>query len=155
MSGFTLIEMSVTLALLALLASTAAPLTQMVRRRSEEIKLRRALRDIRHAIDAYYDAARKGEVARGSDESGYPPNLASLVDGVRDARDPSGTRRRYFLRRLPRDPMCHCAERDAASTWRSRSYDSPPDAPAEGADVFDVYSSSDDEALDGTFYRDW
>ena len=53
MSGFTLIEMSVTLALLALLASTAAPLTQMVRRRSEEIELRRALRDIRHAIDAY------------------------------------------------------------------------------------------------------
>lgn len=147
--------MSVTLALLALLASVAFPLTQMAQRRVQEAELRRSLRDIRQAIDAYHKASEGGIVARKADATGYPPDLTALVDGVRDARDPSGSRQLYFMRRLPRDPMCHCPSLSAIETWRVRSYDSPPDAPSEGDDVFDVYSSSDAEALDGTFYRDW
>lgn len=152
--GFTLIELVVTVALVGILASIAVPIGELSVQRAREQELRSALRQIREAIDAYKLATDEGRVARAADASGYPPSLAALVEGVPDARTPTGTRI-HFLRRLPRDPFYPDAQANAVQTWGKRAYASPPDAPAEGADVFDVYSLSARTGLDGRVYRAW
>lgn len=152
--GFTLIELVVTVAIVGLLASAAFPLAQMAARRSKEGDLRVALREIRTAIDAYKDAADQGRIQKEAEASGYPPTLQVLVDGVEDAR--SATQAKiYFMRRVPRDPFFPDASASAADTWGLRSYASPPDAPAPGDDVYDVYSLSPDNGINGVPYRDW
>lgn len=152
--GFTLIELMVALALLATLAAAMLPLIEHHAKREREQQLRAGLRRIRGAIDAYKQAADEGRIEMKMDETGYPPNLEVLESGVQDKRKLDGAAI-YFLRRLPRDPMCDCADTPAAQTWRLRSYDSAPDAPRAGADVFDVGSSSDDIGLNGIPYADW
>src|SRR5712692_2458597 len=134
--GFTLIELLITVAIVALLASVAMPLSEVSRQREQERELRRALREIRDAIDAYKRAADEGRITRRADESGYPPGLATLVDGVADAKSPSGGTI-YFLRRIPRDPTQPEASGDAGRTWGLRSYASPAQEPRPGKDVYD------------------
>lgn len=151
--GFTLIEMLVVVLLVGILASAAMPLAELQRRRAQESELREGLRSIRSAIDAYKRAWDEGRIEKRIDDSGYPPTLDALVEGVPDIKDPKGARI-YFLRRLPRDPFADPLL-PAAQTWRLRSYASPPDAPAPGRDVFDVMSDSPGTALDGSAYRDW
>jgi general secretion pathway protein G len=152
--GFTLIELMVALALLATLAAAVLPAIELTARRSREQQLRQSLRDIRRAIDAYKQAADEGRIEKRLDESGYPPNLEVLESGVPDKKKVSGGAI-YFLRRLPRDPTCDCADTPAAQTWRLRSYDSAFDAPQAGADVFDVSSMSDEKGLNGIPYDQW
>lgn len=152
--GFTLIEMLAAAAVLALLAASAAPLLEVGARRAKEAELRAALRTIREGIDAYKDAVDAGRVARRADETGYPRNLEDLVNGVPDVKDP-GQRRIYFLRRIPRDPFAEDPGQSALADWGLRSYESPPDAPAAGKDVFDVYSRSTKVGLNGVPYREW
>ena len=77
-----------------------------------------------------------------------------LVEGVPDVKDEDG-RRIYFLRRLPRDPLHTDASVEPERTWGRRSYASPPDAPREGADVYDVYSQSERIGLNGVPYKEW
>ena len=151
--GFTLIEMVVVVMVVAILASAAMPLAALQKRRSQEADLRLALRTVRGALDAYKKAWDEGHIEHHADESGYPHSLEELVNGVPDVTSAKGGRL-YFLRRLPRDPFAD-ASVPAASTWGLRSYASPPDAPAPGADVFDVYSQHRGVGLDGTPYRDW
>jgi general secretion pathway protein G len=151
--GFTLIEMLVVLAMLAVLATAARPLLEMSVQRSREHELRAALRTLRGALDAYKRAASDGQIMQSPEDSGYPPNLQALVAGVADLRSPNG-RKLYFLRRLPRDPFADPAL-EPADSWGLRSADSPPDAPQPGRDVFDIHSLSERRALDGTRYRDW
>ncbi len=151
--GFTLIEMLVVLAMLGVLASAARPLLELSVQRSREHELRQGLRTLREAIDAYKRAGEAGHVVQDADASGYPPHLRALVDGVADAKSAEG-RKLYFLRRLPRDPFAP-AELPAAETWGLRAYDSPPDDPRAGKDVFDVFSRSERKALDGTRLKDW
>jgi len=153
-AGFTLIELVITVAILAVLASVAVPLAEVAAVRAKEAELRTALRNIREAIDAYKRAADEGRIARRPDESGYPRTLDLLASGAPDARSPDG-RRIYFLRRLPRDPFATEPELGAAATWGKRSYASPPDAPREGDDVYDVYSRHSGRGLNGVPYRDW
>jgi general secretion pathway protein G len=152
--GFTLIELLVTLAILAVLASAVVPLAELVVKRAKEQELRVALRQIRGALDDYKRAVDEGRVARKADESGYPPSLDALVQGVPDVKDPKKARI-YFLRRIPRDPFGADAALTAAQTWGKRSYASPPEAPAEGRDVFDVYSLAEGAGLNGIPYREW
>ena len=152
--GFTLIELVVTLVIVGLLASAAVPLIELTVKRNREQDLRSALREIRTAIDAYKLAADQGRVHRTTLESGYPPTLSVLVEGVPDARSPD-KRVIYFLRRLPADPNFPDANANPAATWGKRSYASPPDRPEEGEDVFDVYSLSDKAGLNGRPYRTW
>src|SRR5512145_1808814 len=102
--GFTLVELLVVVAIVALLASIAAPLAEMSWQRGKEQDLRHALRQIREAIDAYKRASDEGKIERKADASGYPPNLAVLVDGVEDKSDPEKSKI-FFLRRVLRDPM--------------------------------------------------
>ena len=143
--GFTLIEMVVTVAIVAILATGALPLTQIVMQREKERDLRTALRQIREAIDSYKRASDEGRVAHAADASGYPPDLDALVNGVNDAKMPV-KKPIYFLRRVPRDPFA-ADNLEAAQTWGRRSYESPPDDPREGKDVFDVYSMSEGSGL--------
>ncbi|MDP1935900.1 MAG: type II secretion system protein [Hylemonella sp.] len=152
--GFTFIELMLTLALLAVMASVAMPMVQLAHQRRQEQALGEALREIRQALDAYRRAADQGRITLKAGESGFPPNLEALVEGVIDERSP-GRRRMYFLRRLPRDPMAADAEVDAAATWGLRSHDSPPDDPREGRDVFDVHSRAEGRGLNGVPYRQW
>lgn len=151
--GFTLIELVVTVAILGILASATLPLAEIARTRAKESELRSALRTLREAIDAYKRAADEGRVERAADESGYPPALDVLVKGVRDTRS-AGERRIYFLRRIPRDPFAD-PQAPAADTWGKRSYASPPEAPQAGRDVFDVYSRSTAQGLNGVPYNEW
>src|SRR5512143_941065 len=102
--GFSLIELMVTLAILALLASMAVPFAQLVQQRHKEAELREALRQIRTALDAYRQDVRDGRVDSPADGSGYPPDLDVLWRGVPDKTKADATRI-YFLRRLPRDPF--------------------------------------------------
>ena len=151
--GFTLIELVITVAIVAILASAAMPLTQIVVQRGREQELRSALRQIREAIDAYKQAGDEGRMEKKADASGYPPALAVLVEGVEDVKKPDKPRI-YFLRRLPRDPFAP-DEVKAEDTWGLRAYASPPDDPREGDDVFDVYSLTEGEGLNGVPYREW
>lgn len=152
--GFTLMELVVTLALVGLLAMLAAPLAEVTVQRSREQALRESLREIRGAIDRYKAAADRGLIKRSTGDSGYPPNLQVLVDGVPNAKSPSDEKL-YFLRRVPRDPFAPDATLPAEQTWQVRAYESPPDSPSPGADVFDVFSTATGIGLNGVPYRDW
>ncbi len=153
-TGFTLIELLLTLALLATLATVAYPLTALMGKRDRELDLQRSLREIRRAIDAYKEATDDGRIEKSVSDSGYPPSLQVLVDGVKDKTNLQGSKL-YFLRRIPRDPMCECPELSALETWQLRSYKSTADNPQEGEDVFDVSSRSTRESLNGTLYSQW
>ena len=152
--GFTLIELVITLAIIGLLATAAMPLAQLVAQREKEADLRTALRDIRTAIDAYRVAAQTGHIKQELGASGYPPDLKSLYAGVEDVSSEKKVNL-YFLRRVPRDPFFPDANAAAEDTWGLRSYQSPPDDPQPGEDVFDVYSQSSTQGLNGVPYREW
>ena len=151
--GFTLIELVVTVAIVAILASGAIPLAHIAAQRAKEQELRTALRQVRAAIDAYKQAADDGQIEKKAGDSGYPPNLEILVSGV-DKVKSAQKAKIYFLRRLPRDPFAD-EEVKAEETWSKRSYESPPDAPREGKDVFDVFSRSEGTGLNGIPYKQW
>lgn len=152
--GFTLIELLVTLAILGVLASAVVPLAELAVRRANESDLRVALRQIRSALDEYKLAVDEGRITKKADESGYPPSLDILVQGVSNDKDPKKAKI-HFLRRIPRDPFSTDSATPAARTWGERSYASPPDTPAAGNDVFDVYSLSEGVGLNGIPYRQW
>ena len=152
-SGFTLIELVITVAIVGVLALMAAPLMEMTAQRHKEAELHLALRQIREAIDAYHQAVKEKRIESPADASGYPPDLESLVAGVPDITRPDRSKI-YFLRRLPRDPMNPDATLSPAETWGKRSYASPPDAPSSGEDVYDVYSLSEGVGLNGVPYRE-
>lgn len=158
--GFTLIELMIVVAIMAILATAALPFRELMVQRQKEQELRTALRQIRTAIDAYKQATDDGRITKKADESGYPPRLEELFMGVPDIKSPQ-KKIIYFMRRLPRDPMF--IELDVGGTtptpdvdtWGKRSYESPWDSPKEGDDVFDVFSRSEAIGLNGIPYREW
>ncbi len=150
--GYTFIELLIVTTILIILASAAMPLAKVTAQRQREAELRRTLREVRTAIDKFKDAVDQGQIATTELEpgsEGYPPDLETLVEGVPAANDASG-RKLKFLRRIPVDPMTNSAE------WGMRSYqDDADDTSWGGQNVYDVYTTSDGTALDGTKYREW
>ncbi len=150
--GYSFVELLIVTTLVLILASAIQPLARVVIQRQKETDLRRGLRDIREAIDGYYDLAAAGQLPATElkpGNEGYPPDLDTLVEGVTINNDASG-RKVKFLRRIPADPMT------GETKWELRSYQDKPDATRWGGqNVFDVRSASGGTALDGTKYRDW
>lgn len=155
-TGFTLIELMVSMVIIAVMASVATPMVQLTLQRQKEQQLREQLREMRRAIDAYKKAADDGRVKKNADASGYPPSLQVLVDGVEDAKDAKHTRLR-FLRRIPQDPMLKGQANGLGqpSGWGLRSYDSSPEQPRYTRDVYDVYSLSPQTGINGVPYAQW
>jgi general secretion pathway protein G len=144
-AGLTLVELIVTVAILAILASAAVPLARFRAQRERERELRYDLWQMRDAIDHYKDAADRHAFIIKNDSGGYPPDLETLVNGV----DAQGKKLK-FLRRIPVDPMTGKAE------WTLRSMQDEPNSDSWGGqNVFDVASKSQGKALDGTKYSDW
>jgi general secretion pathway protein G len=152
--GFTLIELVITVAIVAILASVALPINELVVQRAKEQDLRRSLRDIRAALDAYKQASDEGRIVKRTGESGYPRKLEDLAEGVEDQKSPK-REKIYFMRRIPRDPFATDGGLAAAATWGKRSYASPPDDPKEGDDVFDVFTLAAGKGINGRPYKEW
>jgi general secretion pathway protein G len=144
-AGLTLVELIVTVAILAILASAVVPLARFQAKREKERQLRYDLWQMRDAIDKYKDAADRHAFVTKVDSGNYPPDLDTLVNGV----DAQGKKLK-FLRRIPVDPMTGKAE------WTLRSMQDDPNSDSWGGqNLFDVASKSQGTALDGTKYSDW
>jgi general secretion pathway protein G len=150
--GYTFVELLVVATIMVILASAIMPLARVTATRQREVELRRALREMRTAIDKFKDAADAMQISPldlKPDGEHYPPDLETLVEGVTVANDQAG-RKLKFLRRVPIDPMTHDTD------WGLRSYQDDADSTRWGGEnVFDVYTTFDGTALDGTNYRDW
>lgn len=144
-AGLTLVELIVTVAILAILAGAAVPISIFKVKREKERELRRDLWEMRDAIDHYKDASDRGLIMTKVDSFGYPPDLETLVNGV-DIQ----SHKVKFLRRIPVDPMTGQAD------WGLRSMQDDSNSTSWGGqNVFDVYSKSTGTALDGTKYSEW
>ena len=207
-TGFTLLELIITLFVLSILVMGTIPLTQNAARRQKEMRLRETLRVMRNAIDEFHrdtiGACPQGAITttnrvptQGRLPGGfgqntaadprsrvviddckifdtenldrYPPSLELLAEGVsvkprglnvtqngafsdKNATDlnEETEHKKVYLREIPVDPMT--GEKD----WKLRSVYQDGDAESwDEINVFDVRSSSDDEALNGEKYSDW
>ena len=145
-SGFTLLELIIAATILSILTLMALPLARLTIQREKEKELRRALWEMRDAIDKYKDAGDRGAFQIKADSGGYPPDLETLVKGV----EAQGGKKLRFLRSIPIDPMTKSKE------WGLRSMQDDPDSDSWGGQsVFDVYTKSEGTSLDGTRYKDW
>jgi general secretion pathway protein G len=143
--GFTLLELIIATTILLILSTMAVPMARLSIKREKERRLRADLWEMRDAIDRYKMDADRGAFQTKVDSQNYPPDLETLVKGV----DVQGKKVRY-LRKIPIDPMTGTTE------WGMRSMQDDPDSDSFGGQsVFDVYTKSRDEALDGTKYKDW
>jgi general secretion pathway protein G len=143
--GFSLLELIIATAILLILSTMVIPMARLSIKREKERRLRTDLWDMRDAIDRYKIDADRGAFQTKVDSQNYPPDLETLVKGV----DIQGKKIRY-LRKIPIDPMTGNTE------WGMRSMQDDPDSDSFGGQsVFDVYTKSTDEALDGTKYKDW
>jgi len=151
--GFTITELLVTAAIISILAAAVLPLAKIAVKREKEIELRRNLRIIREAIDAYKILSDEKKFEFEEETHGYPPELNILVEGVEIKEEKDGKEVQKIvklLRRIPRDPLTGSYE------WGLRSYQDDYDSDSWGGEnVFDVYTRNLGTALNDTKYREW
>ena len=154
-NGFTILELIIVIMILSVLTTAAVPMVRNSVKRERESELRLALRQLRKAIDDY---KRFNDMSGGAaipielrTPSGYPKELKTLVEGFTPANVVGTSQNRIrFLRKIPVDPMTGDSE------WGMRSYKDKPDSTEWGGDdIYDVYSKSNDKALNGTLYKNW
>jgi general secretion pathway protein G len=147
-AGMTLIELILSCAILLVLSSAALPIARYSIIHKREELLHYDLRQMRDAIDKYKDMADRNLIRVEVGSEGYPPDLQTLVTGVKlGAGDDRKVR---FLRRIPTDPMT------GNTDWGLRAVQDDPDSTSWGGkNVFDVFSKSQGTASDGTRYADW
>jgi general secretion pathway protein G len=144
--GVTLLELIIVISILLILMGAAVPVVRLSVKREKETDLRRALWEMRSAIDRYKDAADKNAFQSKLGTEGYPPDLDTLVNGVEVA----GGKKIRFLRKIPQDPMT------GNKDWGLRSMQDDPQSDSWGGqNVFDVYSKSTGTGLNGINYKDW
>ncbi len=153
--GLTLIELLVVIAIVSILATAVMPLSRMTVKRVKETELRSALRSIRSAIDAFNrDCISKKLAQENCSKDNYPETLDTLTQPLKLAGTVEKTRK--YLRRIPRDPMTPLDSSDNTNNWGMRSFNDLPDSSQWGGEnVYDVYSKSEKEGLDGTKYSTW
>lgn len=146
--GFTVVELAVVAAMIAILTAMVVPVAKYTLKRQDEIELRYQLRLMRDAIDKYKQFSDLGLIPVQIGSEGYPPDLKTLVEGVTLVGQLD--KKQKFLRRIPTDPMTKKTE------WGMRSFQDDPDTIAWGGqNVYDVSSLSDGRGIDGTYYKDW
>ncbi len=150
-AGFTLLELVVTATVLLILASVTVPLVKNGLKRQKEIELRRDLREMRTAIDAYKRDAEQQKIKAPAPEANfYPESLEMLVEGVPAAGTGTSTRKIRYLRRIPVDPFTGKPE------WGLRnSNDDANSTSWGGGHVYDVYSLAPGTGMNGIPYREW
>ncbi len=148
-AGLTLVEVLVALAIMVILSGAIVPTVKFAVKRQKEMELRRALRTMRQAIDEYKKFCDSGAIAKeGVDSECYPTDLDLLVEGV-DRVGALGQKMK-FLRRVPFDPFTKTQE------WGKRSYQDDWDSTSWGQEnVYDVYTTNEGKALDGSDYKNW
>jgi len=146
--GFTLAELVMVAAVMVILAAVTLPVAKFTARRTKEMELRSALRQMRNAVDEYKRYSDMGLIPVDLGTEGYPAEMDVLVEGV----DIVGQvdKKLKLLRRIPVDPMTGEAE------WGMRSYQDDADATSWGGEnVYDVYSLSEGVGLNGVPYSKW
>jgi general secretion pathway protein G len=145
-AGFTLAEMVMVVALIAVLSAMVLPVAKFTVKRRKETELRLALRQVRTGIDEYKRLSDQGLIPVKIGGEGYPESLEELVEGVELVGQET---KRRFLRRIPLDPMTH-------DEWALRSYQDDIDSTSWGGEnVYDIRTSSEGIAIDGTKYAEW
>lgn len=146
--GYTLVELVMVCVVLSTLTAVSFPVAKYTVKRTKELELRQALRQMRNAIDEYKRLSDVGLIPIDLGTDGYPSELELLVEGV-DLIGQIDVRKK-FLRRIPTDPMTGEAE------WGLRSYQDDFDSDSWGGEnVYDVYSLSEGVGLDGIPYSQW
>jgi general secretion pathway protein G len=148
-AGMTLLELILACTILLILSSSALPIARYTIVHKKEELLSYELRQMRDAIDRYKDLADSNKIRVEVGTEGYPPDLETLVKGVKlgTAGDDKKIR---FLRRIPVDPMTGHAD------WGLRAVQDDPDSTSWGGkNVFDVYSKSQGTGTDGRRYSEW
>ena len=146
--GYSLVELVIVALVLTILAMVALPTGKHLIKRNKEAELRSGLRQLRFAIDEYKRYSDAGMIEQELGADGYPTEIEQLLEGV-DLLGQLGRKAR-FLRRMPIDPMTGEAE------WGFRSYQDDWDSTSWGGEnIFDVYSLSEGDGMNGVPYSQW
>jgi len=124
--GFTIIELLVVMSVIVVLASLAMVQYRNSVRRSQEAVLKANLFQMRDAMDQFY-----------ADKNKWPGDLSELVS-------------EGYIREVPEDPITKSKD-----TWRTEQAEPDPNNPASTGGIDDVFSGSEETALDGSKYSEW
>lgn len=124
--GFTIIELMVVMSVIVILASMGMVQYRNSVRRSQEAVLKENLFRMRDAMDQFY-----------ADKNKWPTDLSELVS-------------EGYIREVPTDPIT-----GSKDTWRTETAEPDANNPASSIGIDNVFSGSEESALDGSKYAEW